>query len=128
MKPYSIPLISAKLVASAGDASDDQPYFYQLKIDPAEIELLRAMLTEAGKHDHLQPDEYDHLAAEPAGAADLSWWQPMKLDDVSVLSLTPKTDPRTKLWSAISIKTGDVLVYSVKPIDFSRHAVARLAD
>jgi hypothetical protein len=128
VKPYVVPLISAKLVASAGDASDDQPYFYHLKIDPAEIELLRAMLTQAGKHDQLQPDEYDHLAAEPAGAADLAWWQPAKLDDVAVLSLTPKTDPRTKLWSAISAKTGDVLVYSIKPIDFSRHAVARSSD
>jgi hypothetical protein len=128
VKPYVVPLISAQLVASAGDASDDQPYFYHLKIDPAEIELLRAMLTQAGKHDQLQPDEYDHLAAEPAGTSDLAWWQPTKLDDVSVLSLTPKTDPRTKLWSAISGKTGDVLVYSVKPIDFSRHAVARSSD
>ena len=127
VKPYAVPLISAKVIESIGDASDDMPYRYHVKIDPAEIELLRAMLAQAGRHDGLQADEFDHVAAEPA-ATDLPWWKPAKLVDVSVMALAPKTDSTAKLWSAISNKTGDVLVYSVKPVDFTRHAEARSSD
>jgi hypothetical protein len=126
-KPYTVPLISAKVLQSVGDAKDDQPYRYHVKIDPAEIEMLRALLTQAARQNNYQLDEFDHVAAEPKAGA-LPWWQPRRLIDVNVIALSPKSDSAAKVWTAVSNKTGDVLVYSVKPIDFSRHAEARTGE
>lgn len=126
-RPYALPLISAKVITSVGDANDDQPYRYHVKIDPAEIELLRALLTQAARQNNYQVDEFDHIAAEPK-AGELSWWQPQRLIDVNVIALSPESDSTAKIWAAVSAKTGDVLVYSIKPMDFTRHAEARTGE
>lgn len=126
-RPYALPLISAKVIQAVGDADNEEPYRYHVKIDPAEIELLRAFLNRAARQYNYQLDEFDHVAAEPA-VGDLPWWQPKRLIDVNVIALSPPSDPVAKIWTAVSAKTGDVLVYSVKPLDFSRHAEARTGD
>jgi hypothetical protein len=127
VKPYAIPLISAKVLQSAGDAAEELPYRYHVKLDPAELELFRAMIARAGMHDGLELSQFDHLTAEPA-AADLPWWQPEKLSDVMVIALAPQSDSHAKIWTALSNRTGDAMVYSVKPIDFTRHTEARTHD
>ncbi len=116
--PYEINLPAARVIHMYTGEETDGPCWYELKLDPPQVDLLRAAAATIAKRQGAELDELDHLAELPPNPANpLRWWRPGEITDPNLLCLADEKEK--KLWIGISCRTGRVFLFASHPIQFS---------
>lgn len=115
---YAMNVPEGRVIHMYTGEGSDTSCWYELKLDPPQLDALRASAIKLAQTKGMEIDELDHLAELPPKADEaMRWWRPGDITDVNLLNLAGTQEDR--MWIAMSRRTGRVFIFASRPVGFS---------